>query len=53
VNDAASVALYQSALATLHTDSQKNETLLFYVGHREHLAIIVDAGFTNQGLSFL
>ena len=48
-NDAASLALYQSALVSLRSGSQKNETLLFYSGHPEHLEIIVNAGFTNEG----
>lgn len=50
-NDAASVALYQSTLGSLRSGSQKNETLLFYSGHPEHLDIIVNAGFTNEGQS--
>lgn len=48
-NDAASLALYQSALVTLHSGNQKNETLLFYYGHHEHLDIISHAGFTQEG----
>lgn len=48
-NDNASIALYQSATAGLHSGSQKNETLLFYLGHHEHLEIIASAGFTSEG----
>lgn len=48
-NGSATIALYQSALPSLHSGSQKNETLLFYYGHHEHLDIIVSAGFTNEG----
>ena len=48
-NDTANIALYQSTLATLHSGSQKNETLLFYYGHHEHLDIIAHAGFTQEG----
>jgi len=47
-NDSATIALYQSSLASLHNGSQKNETLLFYSGHHEHLDIIANAGFTNE-----
>lgn len=48
-NDAATIALYQSTLAALRSGSQKNETLLFYYGHHEHLDIIAHAGFTQEG----
>ncbi len=33
----------------MHNGSQKNETLVFYFGHHEHLDIIASAGFTNEG----
>ena len=49
--DAANIALYRSALASLQNGNQKNETLLFYSGHHEHLDIIANAGFTNEGNS--
>lgn len=48
-NDAASIALYQSSSASFPSGNQKNETLLFYLGHHEHLDIIAHAGFTNEG----
>ncbi|CAF0822456.1 unnamed protein product [Adineta ricciae] len=44
----ATIALYQSSLPLLHNGNQKNETLLFYAGHHEHLDIIANAGFTNE-----
>ena len=50
-NDAASIALYQSTSAGFQSGNQKNETLLFYSGHHEHLEIIAHAGFTNEGTS--
>ncbi|CAF0861475.1 unnamed protein product [Rotaria sp. Silwood1] len=46
--DSATTALYQSSLGSLHNGSQKNETLLFYYGHHDHLDIIANAGFTNE-----
>ena len=48
-SDAASIALYQSTSASFPSGNQKNETLLFYLGHHEHLEIIAHAGFTNEG----
>lgn len=48
-NDDATIALYLSSLPLLHSGNQKNETLLFYSGHHEHLDIIANAGFTNEG----
>ena len=44
------MALYQSSLASLQNGNQKNETLLFYFGHHDHLDIIAKAGFTNEGI---
>ncbi|CAF1318470.1 unnamed protein product, partial [Rotaria sordida] len=46
--DSATTALYQSSLGSLHNGSQKNETLVFYYGHHDHLDIIANAGFTNE-----
>ncbi|CAF1567890.1 unnamed protein product, partial [Didymodactylos carnosus] len=44
--DSASNALYQSARSSLQ--GQKNETLLFYSGHSDHLDVVADAGFTSE-----
>ncbi|CAF3912513.1 unnamed protein product [Adineta steineri] len=46
--DGATIALYQSSLPLLHNGNQKNETLLFYSGHSDHIDIIANAGFTNE-----
>ncbi|UJR08506.1 hypothetical protein I4U23_012772 [Adineta vaga] len=46
--ESATKALYQASLPLLHNGNQKNETLLFYSGHHEHLDIIANAGFTNE-----
>ncbi|CAF0989668.1 unnamed protein product, partial [Didymodactylos carnosus] len=48
--DSASNALYQSTLSSLQ--GQKNETLLFYNGHSDHLEIIADAGFTSEDFTY-